>query len=473
MGHAHSGGRSKAAYRVESFANDATAFRVFVKKRNKFIPGWLKINEDEIVFIRNGSAPQFWPLAYLRRYGYTCAGIFFFESGRRCASGEGLHTFQSHQSERIFQVVQSKIRTEELRASRASSGLSSRLNAAANTLTRIHPVQRFSSEGAGTHIHEGRASNNFLLNRNSSNSSGPIRRPAPPVANGVLHSSSTTNVNLVRERDRPRSVVSALEYDVGRLNKAPPTNLMNASYTSNADSVWSQVMDGEIVNEQFLNGHQPSPQPPHSFQHFPLQRPEVFVPPLSQQRKYHSYVNIDFPEARSSYRESSAASDIGGHLPALKLHPRINSLMSQSQCSPLVPNGSTAFEPAGDFPSIDRGRGAVGGKNAAPARPIAIPQRPPPGMLDYIQVPMAHRPPLTPPAESTALPKNRIRVTPLGARSDCSSVASTGGLSAHSAPAARSRAVNYAMIDFNKTKALEQFASGKQKTKPNGVTPTS
>lgn len=66
--------------------------------------GWLKISDDEILFIRNSHQPQFWPIAFLRRYGYTCAGIFFFESGRRCASGEGLHTFQSHQAERIFQV---------------------------------------------------------------------------------------------------------------------------------------------------------------------------------------------------------------------------------------------------------------------------------------------------------------------------------------------------------------------------------
>lgn len=55
---------------------------------------------------------------------------------------------------------------------------------------------------------------------------------------------------MVRERDRPRSVVSAMEYDVGgRLNKAPTPNLMNASYTSNVDSCWSsqQQLDGEIM----------------------------------------------------------------------------------------------------------------------------------------------------------------------------------------------------------------------------------
>ncbi|KAI6228351.1 IRS-type PTB domain-containing protein [Aphelenchoides besseyi] len=442
MGNAHSGGQSKA-YRVDSFVNDSTAFRVFVKKRNKFIPGWLKVNEDEIVFVRNGSAPQFWPLAYLRRYGYTCAGIFFFESGRRCASGEGLHTFQSHQSERIFQVVQSKIRTEELRASRATSVISNRLNSTAGTLTKIHPVQRFSSEGAGP-------SNNFLLSRNHSNNSIPIRRPAPPV----LHSASTTNVNYVRERDRPRSVVSALEYDVGRLNnKAPTPNLMNASYTSNAESVWSQQMEGEIVNEQYLNGQPPGSQQTNSL------RLNGFVPSISQQQKYHSYVNIEFPEPRLQYRETSAASDVGGFLAPAKLHPRISHLMSQSHVTSL--NGGTAFEPAGDFPSIDR----VRSNNTPTSRPIAIPQ--PPIGMEYIQVPLGNRPPMTPPINSTSLPKSRIR--PTAPRSDCSSVASiaqsTSALSVNSAPTSRSRGVNYTTIDFNKTKALEQFANNlKQKT---------
>lgn len=69
-----------------------------------FFTGWLKIADEEIIFTRGGGHIECWPLGYLRRYGYTRAGIFFFESGRRCKTGEGLHTFQSHQAERIFQV---------------------------------------------------------------------------------------------------------------------------------------------------------------------------------------------------------------------------------------------------------------------------------------------------------------------------------------------------------------------------------
>lgn len=36
MGNSHSSGKP---FRAEDFSNDPSAFRVFVKKRNKFIPG--------------------------------------------------------------------------------------------------------------------------------------------------------------------------------------------------------------------------------------------------------------------------------------------------------------------------------------------------------------------------------------------------------------------------------------------------
>uniref|UniRef100_A0A914KNH2 IRS-type PTB domain-containing protein n=2 Tax=Meloidogyne incognita group TaxID=654580 RepID=A0A914KNH2_MELIC len=151
--HHHQGGRF---FRPENLSNDPTAFRVFIKKKNKFIPGWLKVNDDEILFMRGSSHFQCWSLAHLRRYGYTCSGVFFFESGRRCATGEGLHTFQSHQAERIFHMVQSKIKIEEYaRYSRLGTTTNNNTPVRVNSLVpaplapqRIHPVQRFSSEGA-------------------------------------------------------------------------------------------------------------------------------------------------------------------------------------------------------------------------------------------------------------------------------------------------------------------------------------
>ncbi|KAK6103299.1 PTB domain (IRS-1 type) family protein [Brugia pahangi] len=136
--------------------DDPEAFQVFVKKRNKFIPGTLKVTENEIVFIRSRCETLNWPLHFLRRYGFTSAGIFFFESGRRCSSGEGLHTFQSHQAEAIFQLVQSRIQDNanmgiairEARAQSVTGSYHSVHNIPSSyTGTRIQPIQRYSSEG--------------------------------------------------------------------------------------------------------------------------------------------------------------------------------------------------------------------------------------------------------------------------------------------------------------------------------------
>ncbi|CAD5212745.1 unnamed protein product [Bursaphelenchus okinawaensis] len=440
MGNANSNGK---LMRIESFANDPTAFRVFVKKRNKFIPGWLKVNEDEIVYFRTASQPQFWPLAFLRRYGYTCAGVFFFESGRRCATGEGLHTFQSHQAEKIFHVVQSRIRSEEFARSRASSVVQHRLNGAS---TKIHPVQRFCSEGAG---------NPFLLRRNPSST---VRNP---LGNGpMMHSNSSTNVHSTRERERPRSVVSAIEYDVNRINKAP-NNLMNSSYSSAVNSLWSsaQRLEGEIVNEHVINNGYETYQSCGSERYM---RPYPAPTQLSDQVKYHSYVNVELPEPRY-YRETSVASDLMSSAsarapPRTRVQP-VAPFMTQSMTQSLIltPTKPQAFDPPGEcFPAIDRGRPAS--TSATPARPIPVPQKPP---MEYIQVPLLNR--------SQTVVQNGADLTKrapsISQRSDCSSVISASpsmdNQSAVSAPA--TSRVNYALIDFNKTKALEQFSNVKQK----------
>ncbi|KAL3092265.1 hypothetical protein niasHT_028143 [Heterodera trifolii] len=198
-------------FRAENFTNDPSAFRVFVKKRNKFIPGWLKINDDEIVFSRGGNNFQFWPLAHLRRYGYTCSGVFFFESGRRCATGEGLHTFQSHQAERIFHMVQSKIKIEEYArcGSRATSVASNGTHRVHSLVpnpggsARIHPIQRFSSEGA--------ANNEFPPSSADSVVPPPSAPPPPYSAYAVT---AATDARRMRQNGSPNSncpsVVSAL-----------------------------------------------------------------------------------------------------------------------------------------------------------------------------------------------------------------------------------------------------------------------
>lgn len=141
--------------------DDPEFFNVCVKKRNKFIPGRLKVTENEIIFCRSRCESISWPLHFLRRYGFTSAGIFFFESGRRCSSGEGLHTFQSDQAANIFQLVQSRIQDNaNLGAavrdarSRSVTGSIHSTHSSVSGLTplsaRIHPIQRYSSEGTNS-----------------------------------------------------------------------------------------------------------------------------------------------------------------------------------------------------------------------------------------------------------------------------------------------------------------------------------
>lgn len=216
MGNNNSSVHQTKFFRPEKFANDPFAFRVFVKKKNKFIPGWLKINDDEIIFTRGGSNFQFWSLAHLRRYGYTCSGVFFFESGRRCATGEGLHTFQSHQAERIFHMVQSKIKIEEYaRGSRAGSVSSGRVNSLIpnpSSGSRIHPVQRYSSEGSHNDFSTSNGNlapppyNIFQDAQRAQQNSSPN---CPSVISSVSAYAQTANL-----RERPCSVVSNIEHNL-------------------------------------------------------------------------------------------------------------------------------------------------------------------------------------------------------------------------------------------------------------------
>ena len=45
--------------------------------------GVLKVTDREILFFHGVSDVESWPFLYLRRYGFTSGGVFFFESGRR------------------------------------------------------------------------------------------------------------------------------------------------------------------------------------------------------------------------------------------------------------------------------------------------------------------------------------------------------------------------------------------------------
>ncbi|VDD95303.1 unnamed protein product [Enterobius vermicularis] len=103
--------------------------------------GVLKVTDREIL----------WPFLYLRRYGFTSGGVFFFESGRRCSTGEGLHTFQTYQSEVIFQdsasvnSAASDLARQSIVDNLRNACLYRTGRVPANS--RIHPLQRYFSEG--------------------------------------------------------------------------------------------------------------------------------------------------------------------------------------------------------------------------------------------------------------------------------------------------------------------------------------
>ncbi|KAK6055690.1 PTB domain protein [Cooperia oncophora] len=135
--------------------NQVTSFRVYLHRRNKFIHAWLRISAEDVILERSKTDVVVWPLQYLRRYGYTSAGVFFFESGRRCPTGEGLHTFQSHNADAIFQLVQSRIQdtanthhAETMRRNERARSTGPTMGTGVS-LRCINPIQRYGSEGAG------------------------------------------------------------------------------------------------------------------------------------------------------------------------------------------------------------------------------------------------------------------------------------------------------------------------------------
>uniref|UniRef100_A0A0N5AZG3 IRS-type PTB domain-containing protein n=1 Tax=Syphacia muris TaxID=451379 RepID=A0A0N5AZG3_9BILA len=138
--------------------DEPDSFFVYVKKKHKYVAGVLKVTNKEILFFHDVNNVECWPFQYLRRYGFTSGGVFFFESGRRCSTGEGLHTFQTCQSGTIFQLLQSRIQNSAIAnlTSNDSAGQSIvdnirnaclyRNNRAAAS-SHIHLLQRYFSEG--------------------------------------------------------------------------------------------------------------------------------------------------------------------------------------------------------------------------------------------------------------------------------------------------------------------------------------
>uniref|UniRef100_A0A7E4WCY3 IRS-type PTB domain-containing protein n=1 Tax=Panagrellus redivivus TaxID=6233 RepID=A0A7E4WCY3_PANRE len=381
----------------EDYGDDPSAFRVFIKRRNKFLQGWLKIADEEIIFSRGGGNIECWPLAYLRRYGYTRAGIFFFESGRRCKSGEGLHTFQSHQAERIFQIVQLRIKNVEIRASRASSVASQRFNSVSSN-SRIHPVQRFSSEGA----------NGTLFNVNQQHQSGANQVPALP-------SRTSRSGSLLSQQQ--------LSFVEAWPNEPAPS-------------------EADIVNEHVLRAKKPA------------------IDPISRQRKYHSYVNVDIAERVDPGITYASQGSLHSPRSAFSAHsmPGHNS-MSASYCGPST-STINGFEPMGALPENEVGprvhRGSIDPMSMSAT--AALGYNMDGGRISYTTLAM-------PENVSSSGSSSSRRTTSTSQRSDISS-ASAPPLRHNVHPIApyqpnkQSTSVNYARVEYPNTNSMSQVAPG-------------
>ncbi|VDK78894.1 unnamed protein product [Litomosoides sigmodontis] len=386
--------------------------REFLKNfQNAASRGTLKVTENEIVFIRSRCETLNWPLHFLRRYGFTSAGIFFFESGRRCSSGEGLHTFQSHQAEAIFQLVQSRIQDNAnmgiaIRAARAQSATGSYHsvnNIPSNYAgARIQPIQRYSSEGTAN------------------------VGDCPPSSYGLTGYHRPLNRFNHHHRQllfqipkRPRSIAGPAHTAVWPL---PPP-----SYHSPRSCFNRPAYMGNIVSEHVIQ-RQPSELSAcnHSYVNIVPQRrfatssPQCVSPPVL--RKYASSSHFNFG---STEQNLGGVADFGSQ--------RFNSAATEL---------SHRYPPPGFVCSYDR-RSLNSYVNARQDSIVSDHETTPP-QLDYALVAVG----ISEEGSSTV-----ARANPSNTRNDSASVGVVSN-------------VNYTKIDLEKTRAVEVAASTVEKENP-------
>ncbi|VDN03216.1 unnamed protein product [Thelazia callipaeda] len=391
--------------------DDLETFQVFVKKRSKFIPGILKVTENEIVFLRSRCETLNWPLQFLRRYGFTSAGIFFFESGRRCSSGEGLHTFQSHQAEAIFQLVQSRIQDNanmgiairETHEQSVTESYHSIHNIPSGyTGTRIQPIQRYSSEGTAN-----------VRDCSSSSCTGAISYHRP------LNRFSYHRQLISQTPKRPRSIAGPAQTVVW---PQPPPSYHSAHFCLN-----QSAFVGNVINEHIIQ-QLPSESNP-SYNH-------PYVNVLPHHRSATSSPHCLSPVLReygsaSHFTFGSAEQNLNLGVAALRSHQRFSiPAAGISNCSPVYGffcSNSNPFMNSYDSNASDR--------EATPPQ------------LDYASVAISGN------AEEDS--SVSVKVTACIARSNDSNF-----------PPRLPSIVNYAKIDLDKTRAVEVAASTVEKENP-------
>uniref|UniRef100_A0A336M7I2 CSON010648 protein n=1 Tax=Culicoides sonorensis TaxID=179676 RepID=A0A336M7I2_CULSO len=67
--------------------------------------GQIELTATELILHRKGRESTYWPLKCLRKYGHD-SDMFSFESGRRCATGEGIYAFRCKRADLLFRTLQ-------------------------------------------------------------------------------------------------------------------------------------------------------------------------------------------------------------------------------------------------------------------------------------------------------------------------------------------------------------------------------
>ncbi|XP_061628054.1 docking protein 1-like isoform X2 [Phyllopteryx taeniolatus] len=106
---------------IYATANDATDFCVVVQRTDAAIrcglqgAYWLQVGQKTLLLkdTQKVNIVGQWPYELLRRYGKDKLTLTI-EAGRRCNSGPGTFTFETEQSEKIFNLIQSTIKQKTL-----------------------------------------------------------------------------------------------------------------------------------------------------------------------------------------------------------------------------------------------------------------------------------------------------------------------------------------------------------------------
>lgn len=74
-------------------------------EREVLSKGVMEITSSDLIYTFSGTTQIIvWSMKYLRRMGRD-GSIFYFEAGRKCATGEGLYAFKCERASELYHIV--------------------------------------------------------------------------------------------------------------------------------------------------------------------------------------------------------------------------------------------------------------------------------------------------------------------------------------------------------------------------------